>query len=314
MATSVDIRTRDADEAARQCAEVYFPHRMTVRHGGDFAMSLTAMDLGSVAVGLLTYTGPVRLTTGPLETAYQVNVPLTGVLVTSSGEHRVEADRTTAAVYRPDADSVLDGWVAGGTVLGVKLDRVSLESYLGDRVSGALPVAASLDLSRAAGRQWWVLASAFVELLRSPEGILRHEMVGSSIARGLIGGFVHAADHPYRGELECGRAARPPAVRRAVDLIEEDPARLWVLAELAHECSVSVRTLQEGFVRHVGIPPGQYLRRTRLRRARADLLAADPAEHSVSDIAMRWGFLHLSRFAAVYRREYGELPSATLHR
>jgi hypothetical protein len=29
---------------------------------------------------------------------------------------------------------------------------------------------------------------------------------------------------------------------------------------------------------------------------------------------MRWGFLHLSRFAEQYREQFNELPSVTLHR
>lgn len=317
MSRPVEYLTRDVDEAARVCDDVYFPHRMTLLHGEEsFAMCLRAVDLGAVAVGLLTYAGPVRLSTGLLETGYQVNVPLTGELTTSSGDRRVEADRSTAAVYRPDATSVLDGWVDGGTVLGVKIERTALESCLQGLLGGpigTIPVAASLDLSRGAGRQWWVLASALVEMLRSPEGLLRHPAVGASIAQGLVHGFLHAVDHPWRSELEPAGPPRPAAVQRAVDLIEADPARLWQLAELAHECGASVRALQEGFARHVGMPPSHYLRAARLRRVRADLVAADPTEQTVSDIAMRWGFLHLGRFAAAYRREYGELPSATLH-
>jgi AraC family ethanolamine operon transcriptional activator len=32
---------------------------------------------------------------------------------------------------------------------------------------------------------------------------------------------------------------------------------------------------------------------------------------TVGDVAARWGFWHLSRFAADYRQHFGELPSAT---
>jgi len=32
---------------------------------------------------------------------------------------------------------------------------------------------------------------------------------------------------------------------------------------------------------------------------------------SIGDVAARWGFWHLSRFAADYTRLFGELPSAT---
>jgi AraC-like DNA-binding protein len=32
----------------------------------------------------------------------------------------------------------------------------------------------------------------------------------------------------------------------------------------------------------------------------------------VADVAFRWGFGHLGRFAEKYRERYGELPSETL--
>jgi AraC-like DNA-binding protein len=35
---------------------------------------------------------------------------------------------------------------------------------------------------------------------------------------------------------------------------------------------------------------------------------------SVSNVAHRWGFVHLGRFSSAYRRRYGELPSQTLGR
>jgi len=49
-----------------------------------------------------------------------------------------------------------------------------------------------------------------------------------------------------------------------------------------------------------------------MERARRDLLDADPAQASVTDIAARWGFFHLGRFSQAYRAMYQELPSQTL--
>jgi transcriptional regulator GlxA family with amidase domain len=57
-----------------------------------------------------------------------------------------------------------------------------------------------------------------------------------------------------------------------------------------------------------------YVRQVRLGRVRADLLRSDPQLVGVTEIATRWGFLHLSRFAQQYRRQFDELPSVTLHR
>jgi transcriptional regulator GlxA family with amidase domain len=77
---------------------------------------------------------------------------------------------------------------------------------------------------------------------------------------------------------------------------------------------VSVRTLHAAFQERLATSPMTYVRTVRLDRARAELLRSDPHEVSVTDVAMRYGFAHLSRFAQQYRDRFGELPSVTLHR
>ncbi|MDV6247997.1 helix-turn-helix transcriptional regulator [Rhodococcus opacus] len=67
--------------------------------------------------------------------------------------------------------------------------------------------------------------------------------------------------------------------------------------------------------RSLGITPMAYLRQVRLARAHEDLATTDPAQgRSVRDIAYKWGFNHVPRFAAAYRERYGVLPSETLRK
>ena len=83
---------------------------------------------------------------------------------------------------------------------------------------------------------------------------------------------------------------------------------------LARVGCVSVRTLHAAFQQQLGESPMAYVRGIRLGRVRAELLESDPQQVRVADIAMRWGFLHQSRFAQQYRDRFRELPSMTLHR
>jgi hypothetical protein len=52
-----------------------------------------------------------------------------------------------------------------------------------------------------------------------------------------------------------------------MDIIEGGPHLPLTIATLARQCHVSVRTLQEGFQRHLGMSPMAYVRVVRLRRA-----------------------------------------------
>ncbi|MEU3778257.1 helix-turn-helix domain-containing protein [Streptomyces sp. NPDC032472] len=61
--------------------------------------------------------------------------------------------------------------------------------------------------------------------------------------------------------------------------------------------------------------PLDYARRVRLDHAHTELQDADPGAGATGpDIASRRGFTHAGRFAAAYRRAYGEPPRTTLRR
>ena len=63
----------------------------------------------------------------------------------------------------------------------------------------------------------------------------------------------------------------------------------------------------------VGMTPGRWFMNIRLNGALRELISPT-ADTSVTEVATRWGFRHLSRFAEQYRRAFGELPSQTLAR
>ena len=96
--------------------------------------------------------------------------------------------------------------------------------------------------------------------------------------------------------------------------IHDEPEKPFTVADLAAIAGMSVRSLQEGFRRHLGCTPMAYLQQERLLRAHETLRRADPLRITVAAIAHRWGFAHLGRFASAYRARFGEPPSDTLRR
>lgn len=104
-----------------------------------------------------------------------------------------------------------------------------------------------------------------------------------------------------------------PLVRQAIDFIQANCARDITMGDIAAAINVTPRAVQYMFRRHLDTTPMAYLRRVRLDRAHRDLLAADPVHDTVAAIAIRWGFAHTGRFSQVYRAEFGESPSVTLH-
>lgn len=315
---SISITTTDQAVAQRECARVYFPHRLAVLHDPRaFAMSLSAVQLDAISAGLLGYSGEVCVETGELETGYEINVPLDGQLRTWTGHADVCAGPDVAAVYRPDGRTRLHGWAGGGRLFGLKIECRALEEALGEltdrRIRSTVPLGASLDLSRGAGRQWWSLARSLVELAQDPHGPLGRPVVARPLSNSVLNALLYAVEHPYR-DLLASRppVPRPATLREAVELLETSPEHPWTVTDLARHVGVTSRALQAGFARHLGVAPMAYLRRVRLTHAHLDLQAADSARCSVTDIAGTWGFTHLGRFAMAYRERYGHPPSHTL--
>jgi AraC family ethanolamine operon transcriptional activator len=82
--------------------------------------------------------------------------------------------------------------------------------------------------------------------------------------------------------------------------------------ELCRIFRVNERTLRRVFSEWYGVSPKQYLMALRLNAVRKDLTKSNPATSKISDIANRWGFWHMGKFAMFYRRQFGELPSETI--
>ena len=103
-------------------------------------------------------------------------------------------------------------------------------------------------------------------------------------------------------------------LQRALDFIDANADKPITVLELARETGSTVRTLEYIFRDYFDVTPKAYLKSRRMTAVRRELHSASDRKGTVSEIANRWGFWHMSQFAADYRRFFGELPSATLNR
>jgi AraC-like DNA-binding protein len=106
-------------------------------------------------------------------------------------------------------------------------------------------------------------------------------------------------------------SALPADLIRALDWLRGHLSEPVQLDRLAEASGVTPRTLERHFREFLDTTPLGWTRRMRLARARHALLHAGP-EDTVTNIALSNGFAQLGRFAADYRRTFGELPSRTM--
>jgi len=108
-------------------------------------------------------------------------------------------------------------------------------------------------------------------------------------------------------------SALPADLVRALEWLRAHASEPVQLGTLAAVSGAPPRTLERHFRMFLGTTPLGWIRRMRLARVRQALLHAGPGD-SVTNIALSNGFAQLGRFAAEYRRAFGELPSTTMRR
>jgi AraC-like DNA-binding protein len=139
------------------------------------------------------------------------------------------------------------------------------------------------------------------EVARAIEQDLMHALVTClTTARARTDGFAgrHHANIMVRFEEILGEnLSHPPS-----------------MSELCERVGVSERTLRSCCAETLGMSPIRYVLLRRLREVHSALRDADPDRVNVAEVAHRFGFAQLRRFAGAYRAIFGETPSTTLQR
>jgi AraC-like DNA-binding protein len=119
-----------------------------------------------------------------------------------------------------------------------------------------------------------------------------------------------AQGQPSRDRAAPGRHRR--IVARLEQALAERPEEMLSLSDLSAEVGVAQRTLNLACESFLGQSAMRYARGRRLDHVRQCLLTSEPTATRVTDVAMRYGFWELGRFAQAYRLRFGEPPSKTL--
>jgi transcriptional regulator GlxA family with amidase domain len=85
------------------------------------------------------------------------------------------------------------------------------------------------------------------------------------------------------------------------------------LPTLVRETGYSVNSIYRAFRKYRPYSPMDFLKHVRLKNVRRELLNAPP-HLTVTKVATDWGFTHLGRFSAEYKKKFGESPSETSKR
>jgi AraC-like DNA-binding protein len=279
--------------------------------GEPAGLRLDHRRIGRVRVSRSSVADDLTLTAGSAE-VYAVTTISAGALHVDEERRRWTLGPGVGGLYRPPRAPRRNRIAADTAMTYLQIGRHELERQLEvlieQYVQGPIDFSPLLPLDGSPA--WLRIFRVFTDVFDDPRSAVHHPIVHEPLREAMINALLFAADHPYRNLLRREAApARPRHVRLVIDAVRAEPERAYTVALLAGIAGVSVRTLQQGFREHLGMTPLTFLRRVRLERAHADLLA--DSSGTVAQVAHRWGFTHLGRFAAAYAAIYGVPPSLT---
>ncbi|MDE8652018.1 AraC family transcriptional regulator [Novosphingobium album (ex Liu et al. 2023)] len=306
--------SRDLYEARDYFSRTYCPHNLQLtRRGEGLDAWLNHRRLGKLGIGVMAYGADVAIEGIEDEDMLLLMHPLSGMAEIGTARGTVNSDARYASVVdtgelrrmRWSADCVQRVVQIGNAVLdhhAMMLMGRPLSQKL--RFAPEMPVAPDLV-------NCWHYASLLGMELSVPGGGANRAVL-DSLETLFVLKLLESHPNNYSEQLKpqpCKIA--PHHVRRVEQFIIAHADQAITLEQLVEVGGVSARALFDGFRRFRGTSPMAFLKSVRLERARDDLRNAAPGE-SVTVIACRWGFYQFGRFAAQYKRMFGELPSETL--
>ena len=192
--------------------------------------------------------------------------------------------------------------------------REQLATLLGDLPVMALEFASTMDLTIGFGRRFARHILAAIDDFEQTNSIMASAMTVTSFKQFIISELLLCHPHNYTKALERrNRSIAPRDVKRAIEYMHANLEAALTIERIAATAGVAGQTLFKHFRDTYGISPMRYVRNLRFERAHEELLKAG-AGSKITEIAFRWGFAHLGRFAVEYRQRFGESPSETLAR
>jgi AraC-like DNA-binding protein len=301
------FRTDDLDEVGEFVARFSGHHSRVVHGTGPLGFEQTWLTGASVMAGWVrtalatTVRGAVRQPT--------LHIALSGGAEYCFGRRRLSTRPGTMTFVPPGWEYTVDRQPGAAFALAFSHARLVEEIETCDPAGRGTPLMRARKF--VPGR---VMRSGLMAAIETYLQAAGHAAGPAALAGaeprllGVLAGLLRSESAAVRGTEVA--AARMADLEAWIEANLEAPISIGRLCAVA---CVGERALQKSFESRRGMSPMRFVAERRLAEAHRQLTHAHPRD-DVTHVAMRLGFHHTGRFAALYRQAYGESPSQSQRR
>ncbi|QQX59682.1 AraC family transcriptional regulator [Pseudomonas chlororaphis] len=293
--------------------ETSTPERIRFHHSANVFKS-RATTLGTIEYGTDV---TIDIEDAERFSSYSLSLPLSGDQELSKDGRLLRSNRDQGVIIAPNESQMLA--ISGDCrKVQVVITRAAmseaLEALLQRPPDAPLRFESVMDAVEGASASWWRMARYFIAELERSSELYEQLAFTRDLESSLIKGLILAQPNNYSAELrEVLEVKLPHYLVRARQYIHANAREPLCLEDLEAAAGVSRFKLFEAFKKYFALSPMVYLKKYRLNAVRQEILEHGSAR-TISEIALGWGFSHLGRFSAEYRKLFGESPSITLQR
>ncbi len=311
------FESHDLEETRARISDYLWPHQMQILgRSSEVTTRLDGVSFDCIDLFSLEYGTEVQLEPGEIEGYYLVQTTLCGSGHVKNGSRCADTRVGLTTIVSPSEPTSITMDAACRRLI-LRVEREALERQVSLMLNRELkqPLVFNLELSHSSqeGIAWLQTLEYLCQQYNLCAGTLENQAIRKQFASMAMTLLIGTQPHNYTDQLKTeSHVVLPRHVRQARDYIEANLGEPINMSELAAQFGVTPRTLQSGFQRFLDQTPSEYIRELKLKRAHEALQAADPDSAQVTDILLGLGVSNAGRFAQLYKKRFGCLPSHTL--
>ncbi len=311
------LLSHDVDEVRSHLCRVLRPHYIRINQKTDtFSFLHNQARVGNLTLNAISYGSEIAIEGPESDEAYLLKFTLQGHAEISQGGAPVYTGADSVYIFNP-MQPVRCKLSDDNCQLTLRISKPTVEQHLKNELATSLnepiqffPASYQLD-KQVPGLRTFV--NTLCNDLMNAESCYEAPRIAKQAEQLLISLLLTYIPHNYSDAYRRANACPAPYyIRRVEDYIRSNAQNDITLEDMISAAGTSARSLQTGFRKYRNMTPMEFLRNYRLDLARECLIKSRRNGRTVTDIALSFGFTHLSKFAKYYHERFGETPSHTL--